>query len=264
MAALPCAGLWLRPLDPPRRFESDSAQRSAVSSAVVSSAVGRASRSVELRGRSSFAVGRASWSVYENKIDLLTGVINALSRVFHRPECGWIDSALSHTFSCPPVLSESALPGTCSLPALSCRASPLSKAPVLARRDLALLQLTGGVGLPATQGGLHRVYFLVFHCKQRGVGTLSLLFSLSHSLDSPSESQGFFEGLLQAGGFGSPATQAQAWQCKYFRISSRRKCFGSPATPAQCIANVGSLPLTWAPFLSTGYDIRTDGTWFPK
>ena len=132
MAALPCAGLWLRPLDPPRRFESDSAQRSAVSSAVVSSAVGRASRSVEL-----------SRSVYENKIDLLTGVINALSRVFHRPECGWIDSALSHTFSCPPVLSESALPGTCSLPALSCRASPLSKAPVLARRDLALLQLTG-------------------------------------------------------------------------------------------------------------------------
>ena len=198
MAALPCAGLWLRPLDPPRRFESDSAQRSAVSSAVVSSAVGRASRSVEL-----------SWSVYENKIDLLTGVINALSRVFHRPECGWIDSALSHTFSCPPVLSESALPGTCSLPALSCRASPLSKAPVPARGDLALLQLTGGFGLPATQGGLHRVYFLVFHCKQRGVGTLSLLFSLSHSLDSPSESQGFFEGLLQAGGFGSPATQAQ-------------------------------------------------------
>ena len=95
------------------------------------------------RGRSSFAVGRASRSVYENKIDLLTGVINALSRVFHRPECGWIDSALSHTSSCPPVLSESALPGTCSLPALSCRASPLSKAPVLARRDLALLQLTG-------------------------------------------------------------------------------------------------------------------------
>ena len=95
--------------------------------------------------------------------------------------------------------------------ALSCRASPLSKAPVLARRDLALLQLTGDFGLPATQaqGGLHRVYFLVFHCKQRGVGTLSLLFSLSHSLDSPSESQGFFEGLLQAGGFGSPATQAQ-------------------------------------------------------
>ena len=50
------------------------------------------------RGRSSFAVGRASRSVYENKIDLLTGVINALSRVFHRPECGWIDSVQSHTF----------------------------------------------------------------------------------------------------------------------------------------------------------------------
>ena len=103
------------------------------------------------RGRSSFAVGRASWSVYENKIDLLTGVINALSRVFHRPECGWIDSALSHTFSCPPVLSESALPGTCSLPCLELQGFSVVEGPRARTEGFGPPATHGRFGSPATQ-----------------------------------------------------------------------------------------------------------------